>query len=607
MQLLRTKLREIPTRSRSLRQALELVWQAARPWPIVWLGLLILQGLLPVAIAYLSRELTNHLVARITQPTVWETARPVLLFAALLAGFTLLTEGLRNLSNWVRVAQGEWVRDFISDLIHEQAANVDFAFYESSEYYDRLHRAQSEAQSRPIALLENGGGLLQNGLTLIGFVGILIPFGLWLPAILLVSALPAFYAALRYSLQYHQWWLRVTEEERRAWYYSWLLTARDNAAELRVFHLHPHFQKRYRQVRDRLRKERLTLARNQGIAEFMAGGLTFLIVGLVLIGMVWQTLLGFITLGDLVLFYQVFSQGQKAMQTLLLNLNQIYTNSLFLNSMFEFLALKPQIQPPTSPKPMPLKLRQGIEFQNVTFHYPGNDRAALQNFNLTLLAGQVTAIVGNNGAGKSTLIKLLCRFYDPQAGRVLLDGVDLREFSPLELRKQITVLFQQPVYHNDTVAANIAIGDLKASPDRAMIQAAAEAAGADQPIRRLPQGYDTLLGRWFAGGTDLSTGEWQRLALARSFLRPASILILDEPTSAMDSWAEADWLDRFRALVHHQTAIIITHRFTTAMRADQIHVMVDGQVLESGNHQQLLAQKGYYAESWHMQVRDLGG
>ena len=244
-----------------------------------------------------------------------------------------------------------------------------------------------------------------------------------------------------------------------------------------------------------------------------------------------------------------------------------------------------------------------IDFRGVTFRYPGHERTVLQNFNLTIPAGQITAVVGPNGAGKSTLLKLLCRLYDPEAGRIELDGNDLRDFSVKELRRLITVLFQWPVRYYTTVAENIAVGDLRATPDPAAIEAAARRAGAHEIIARLPHGYDTPLGGWFADGSELSGGEWQRLALARAFLRRAPLMILDEPTSALDSWAEADWFDRFRILANGRTAIIITHRFTIARRADMIHVMDAGRIVESGTHDDLLLRGGLYAQSWFTQVQ----
>jgi ATP-binding cassette subfamily B protein len=244
-------------------------------------------------------------------------------------------------------------------------------------------------------------------------------------------------------------------------------------------------------------------------------------------------------------------------------------------------------------------LREGIRFRQVGFRYPGSQHVALADFNLTIPAGQMVAIVGPNGAGKSTLIKLLCRLYDPDEGRIELDGVSLRDLDLEKLRSLITVLFQQPVHYSATVRENIALGKEPGSAQGfEQLAAAARAAGAADIIEHLPSGYDTLLGKWFDGGTELSGGEWQRLALARAFLRPAPILLLDEPTSAMDSWAENDWIQRFRGLANGRTVILITHRFTTARRADIIHVMADGRIVESGRHADLLARGGPYAQSW---------
>ena len=256
---------------------------------------------------------------------------------------------------------------------------------------------------------------------------------------------------------------------------------------------------------------------------------------------------------------------------------------------------------PAQPIAAPVTLHQGIRFDKVTFHYPGTRAVALRDFDLTIPAGRLIAIVGPNGAGKSTLLKLLCRFYDPDSGSIALDGIDLRQFPINELRRRITVLFQQPVHYNATVRDNIALGEISATSTENMIQAAAQTAGAESFIQRLPEGFDNLLGHWFDKGAELSVGEWQRLALARAFLRQAPILLLDEPTSAMDPWAEADWLQRFRALAAGRTAILITHRFTTARLADEIHVMEEGRIVESGAHHNLIASGGRYAEWWSAQ------
>ena len=418
------------------------------------------------------------------------------------------------------------------------------------------------------------------------------------------STAPALFVMLQFNLRYHRWWKETTADRRLAQYYDGMLTTGPVAPELRIFDLGLYFQSAYQRLRGRLRTERLKLTRDQAIARLLAGLFGLMISGLVMGWMVWQVLQGRATLGELALFYQAFNQGQGLLRALLESAGQIYTNTLFLGNLFEFLQLKSQVVDPPKPMPAPHSLRQAIRFEDVTFYYPGTHKPVLQDFNLTIPAGQIVALVGANGAGKSTLLKLLCRFYDPQEGRITIDGIDVRELSINDLRRMITVLFQLPVTYQATAAENIAFGDLSADPAMPEIETAARCAGAHEIIARLPQGYNTRLGRWFSDGTDLSFGEWQRLALARAFLRRAQIMILDEPTSALDSWAEVDWFDRFRSLAQGKTALVITHRLTIARHADMIHVMDAGAIVESGTHDQLLARGRLYARSWFAQVRD---
>ena len=598
-----TRLRSAVAQLSYLPQTFHLVWTAAHNWTLAWIMLLVVQGLLPVATVYLTRLLVNRLVAVVGNGTSWESIQPILIPAALMAGVLLLAEFLRSAIEWIRTAQSELVQDHISALVHEKSVAVDLAFYESSEYYDHLNRARSDASSRSLGLLENSGSLLQNSITLLAMAAVLIPYGAWLRFVLLISTLPAFYVVLRLNRRQHQWWQQTTVDRRWLQYYEMLLTHSAVAAELRLFNLGPHFRSAYQALRRRLRTERLQLIKDQTLGRLGAGAVALLVSGTALIWMARQVLLGLMTLGDLALFYQAFNQSQNLMRSLLGNLGQVYSNSLFLSNLFEFLRLEPQVVDPQNPLPVPLDLKKGIRFRQITFRYPGSKRAALENFNLTIPAGQVVAIVGDNGAGKSTLVKLLCRFYDPEAGRIEVDGIDIRDLSIQEFRRLITVLFQSPIPYHATAAQNISLGDLSAAPSAAEIEAAARGAGAHELIARLPRGYDTPLGKWFANGAELSGGEWQRVALARAFLRQAQIIVLDEPTSAMDSWAEADWLERFRTLANGRTAIVITHRFTLAMRADMIHVMRNGQIVESGNHDELLAQGGLYAQSWTAQMQ----
>ena len=601
--ILSTKLRNALAQLPYLPRALKLVWEVARPWTIAWIVLLILQGVLPASIVYLTKLVVDGVVATVRNGSSWPDVRHVLVLLVILGGILLLMEVVRVGINWVRAVQAELLQDHITSLIHEKSVTADLAFYELSDYYDHLHRARAEAWYRPVALLGNLGALLQNSITLLAMAVILIPLGPWLALALMLSTLPAFYVVVHYALAEYQWRQKATGDERRAWYYDWIMTTAEAAAELRLFGLGNYFQTKYKGLRQRLRGERFQLRRKQSVAELGASVIALLIVGGALGWMVWQALQGFVTLGELALIYAAFNQGQGLMRTLLENAGQLYGNSLFLGNLFEFLSLETRItRRGGTPWPPVLEIKTGINFNGVSFTYPGASGKALDNFTMTIPSGKIVAIVGPNGAGKSTLLKLLCRFYDANEGRIDIDGIDVRDFDTDDLRRLITVLFQQPFHYNTTVRENVLYGDLNVNASDAQVQTALRAAGADEIVSRLPQQDQTLLGRWFAGGTELSVGEWQRIALARAFLRQAPIIVLDEPTSALDPWAEADWLERFRELAQGRTSIIITHRFTTAMHADVIHVMNHGQIVESGNHHVLSNQSGLYAESWSRQM-----
>jgi ATP-binding cassette subfamily B protein len=584
-----------------LPAALSLVWASSRGLSAAWITMLAVQGLLPIAIVYLVRSLVNLLVIAVRSRGAWQDLRPALAVAVVLALVLLLAEVLSGISRWLRSAQSQRVQDHITNLIHEKSRAVDLAFYETPEFYDHLHRARSEGRHRPIALLESLGSLFQNGVTLAGMAVVLLPYGAWLPAALLASTFPALIVVMRSTARRHEWSLRTTADERRTWYWDWLLTSGESAAELRLFGLGGSLQSAYQALRRRLRNEDFDLEKSRILSELTAACAALVITGCVMAWMVWRAVRGTVTPGDLALFYQAFQQGQLLLRSVLQNTGQIYANLLFLGNLFEFLALKPKVVDPERPLPAPSSLQCGIRFDRVTFRYPGSEHCALRDFSLFLPAGRIAAVVGPNGAGKSTLAKLLCRLYDPDEGRIMLDAADIRDFSLEDLRRRIGVLLQDPIRYSATVRENIAYGDSASNPAIAGIEAAARAAGADELIARLPNGYGNMLGTWFEGGTELSVGEWQRIALARAFLRRAPILILDEPTSAMDPWAEADWLGRFRRSAQGRTAVIITHRLTTAMCADIILVVAEGRIVESGTHSELLARGGRYAESWAAQ------
>lgn len=565
--------------------------------------MLLVQGLLPAISITLTRQLVNNLVVVAGGGFSWESLEKILMPIGLMASILLLGEFFNACGEWIRTAQSELVHDYISGLIHKQSVAVDYGFYEYSEFNDKLNRAREGASGRSLALLESTGSLLQNSVTLFAVAAILLPYGFWLPLTLVISAFPAFYILMYLNKVQYQWSQRTTTGRRWLGYYDWLLTNNSTAAEVRLFDFGDYFQSSYKQLRRQLRQEQLRLLRQQTLGRFGATIMALAILGFAVLWMGRLVLLGVLSLGDLAVFLQALGEAQGVIKTLLGNLGQIYRNSLFISNLFDFLQIQPKIVDPPNPVPVPSILTQGIEFRQVTFRYPGTEEPVLDNFNLVLPAGKIVAIVGDNGAGKSTLIKLLCRFYDPDSGSIQLDGTNIREFPVKKFRRLITVLFQSHIPYYTTAGENIALGDIWAASNQAEIEAAAQASGIHDKILRLPQGYNTMLGKLFPEGSELSGGQWQRLALARAFFRRAQIIILDEPTSAMDPWAEHDWLERFRTLASDRTAIVITHRFTLAMQADIIHVMRAGEIVESGNHDELLALHGLYAQSWKSQMQ----
>lgn len=579
------------------RRALALVWNAAGWWTVAWAILLIGQGLIPAGQALLLRTLVNRLVASLD----WSAIAPPAIGIALL---WVIGQLLSSALSWVRAVQAERVQDEVHRLIHIQALRLDLSFYDHPESYDQLYRAQVDAVSQPLSLLENLGSIVQNGLGFLVLAAILWTYARWLPLLLVFTAVPGLLLVARHILKEHRWNLAHTFEERRLRYLDWTITEQSSAAELRLFDLGGYHRRAFEALREILRTGKLRLVRQGAATELLAGLLAWAGSVAGLGWMLHQTIRGKVKLGDLLLCFQAFQQSQVLLRSLLEGAGKIYRSLLFVENLDEFLRVQPAIlSGRTGVQGLPIE--QSIRFERVSFTYPGGTHRALDEFDLEIPQGKIVALVGHNGAGKSTLIKLMCRFYDPDEGRILLDGADLREFDQDALRREIAVLFQDPVHYHATVRENIAFGDVDCLLDDARVCQAARDAGAIEPIERLPGEFDAVLGKWF-GGAELSGGEWQRIALARAFFRRASLIILDEPTSAMDSWAEQDWLGRFRNLTEGKTALMITHRFTTAMHADIIHVLDKGRVVESGTHEQLVALGGAYAVSWSAQMREIG-
>jgi len=582
-------------------RALRLVWEAAPGQTAAWAALLLVQGLVPGAIVYVTKWVVDAVAAAVGGGVGPGEVASVVQPAAVMAGLLLVERLAGGLSGYLQASQGERVQDHMKRLIHAKASAVDYAFYESDDYHDKLQDANVQAGSRALGLLQSLGSLARNGVAFASIAAILATYALWLPAALVVATAPVLLVVVRHNRTYRAWWNGTMRDRRRAQYFDMVLTYPESTAEVRLYGFGPEMARTYQDVRGELREGRLGLLRRQTAAGFGAALLGLLAIGGVMGWMGWRALNGRATLGDLALFYQAVNQGQGLSQSILTGFGQSYTNALFLEHFFSFLDLRPKLADPADPAPPPARVTEGVRFENVTFRYPGAERPSVEGLNLEIPAGRVTAIVGMNGAGKSTLVKLLLRFYDPEEGRVLVDGRDVRTFARRDLLDLVSVLFQDPVKYQASARTNVQLADLEA-PDAA-VEAAVRDAGAADFLDRLPKGLDTTLGRLFYEGGELSGGQWQRVALARAYLRDAPIVVLDEPTSAMDSWSEMAWFDRFQDLARGRTAAIITHRFTVAMQADVIHVMAGGRIVESGTHRDLVALGGRYAESWGAQTR----
>jgi ATP-binding cassette subfamily B protein len=583
--------------------ALRIVWSAAPGWMSSSMGLSVCEGLLPLLVIYLVKRIVDAVSAGMVSPGP-HAASNALLWVAVAAGAALLAALCHAASGLVREAQVAAVTDHVADALHARSVEVDLGYYEDARFYDALHRAQQEAPYRPARIVDGLTRLAQNALTLLAMAGLLVHFRWWVAAVLLLVSLPGVILRLRHSDRLFDWQRRRTVMERQSWYYHWLLTDGGAAKEVRLFDLGGLFRDRYRALRDKLRRERIGLGARRSAADLLAqlAGTAAVFGSFAVIAV--AAVRGLITLGDLVMYFAAVQRGLASLQEVLGGVAALYEDNLFLSNYFEFMSLQPTVREPASPRPIPRPLRSGIAFEAVTFRYPSENRPVLSELSLRIEPGQVAALVGTNGAGKTTLIKLLCRLYDPEAGRITLDGVDIRDFHIADLRGEIGILFQDFVRYNLPARENIWLGDRRRDPRDPRVETAALQAGADPTLGRLPQRYETVLGHWFEEGHELSAGEWQKVALARAFLRDAPILVLDEPTSALDALAEAEVFDAFRRLSAGRTAILVSHRFSTVRLADRIFVLADGRLAESGNHAELMAAGGLYAAMFTAQSRN---
>lgn len=583
---------------RHLPFAVQLAWRASPGWAIAWFTCLVAQTVPQIGLVLLARRLVDALTNSTTASTA-SSSNLASLFLILL-GLLLLQEMLSGLASFVTERQAQRIQDFIQGIVHAQATSLDLAFFDTPEYFDNLYRAQNDTYFRPASVVQSLGTLGQQLISTVAMGIILLQFGWLIPVLLILSVAPSVIVLLLCTRQRQAFRRESTVDERRARYFSLLLTSRDAACEVRLFDLGPSFQTLFEAIRSSLRKGERKLAARQLRAEFVASLLSFAAVAALIWWFIRRVTRGEITLGQLALFYQAATQAQRAIHGLSRQASQVYANALYLGELKEYLALQASVVSPSVPIEMP-PLRDAISFEGVTFRYHPNSEPTIQDFNLEIKAGKKVALLGPNGAGKSTLIKLLLRLYDPERGCICIDGVDLRQLSLAETRQQMTVLFQQPVQYQSTLRQNLVWGDTARDFSVQQLKNSLALAGLMPLLHKLPLGLDQPLGNQLATGHELSLGQWQRVALARALLRDSKVVILDEPTSAMDPWAEAEWLKHFFGSMDTKTVILITHRFSTAAYADEIHILEDGRILESGSHEELLRAGGRYAAGWNAQ------
>lgn len=589
---------------RRIKRAFELVLQASPKLTAAYLGLVLIQAALPLLVIY-SFKLVIDQVSQISTVAGHATAlRGLWWLVALAAAASIAVLLFRCISNVVMEAQAQQVTDRMQELLHAKSASVDLEYYENDQYQDTLHRAQQEAAFRPTRIVHAAAQILQSGLSLMAITAFLLVSFHWsLGIILALAAIPGVMLRMRHARTQFEWQRQRTATERRIEYYNWMITGPNYAKELRLFDLGGIFKQRAGELRDRLRGQRLSISVRRSAYEFISQASAALAVFGCFAYITYQTVLGLVTLGALVMFYQAFQRGMGFLSELLTGLTNLYENNLFLTNLYQFLDLKPKVVDPVAPRRFPKPITSGIRFNDVSFRYAGAERNVIERINLEIKPGEMIAIVGPNGAGKSTLTKLLCRLYDPVEGAITIDGMDLRELSRTVLQKNVSVVFQDYAHYYLSVAENIGLGNLEHLTDLDAIERAASSAGIHERVKRLPNGYATVLGKVFEGGEELSIGEWQRIAIARAFLRDAPIIILDEPSSALDPKAEYQVFQKFKELTKGRTSIVVSHRLSTVRMADRILMMENGRIIESGSHDELCKTESRYARLFELQAQ----
>ena len=606
----RKSLRERVGALRNLPPFLRQVWETSPALTLASLSLRLVRALLPVVTLYVGKLIIDEAIRLaglgITSDALADWWRQGLLahlgwLLAIEFGLAVASDVLGRIVALVDSLLSERFTNATSVRLMEHAATLDLEDFEDSELQDKLDRARRQTMGR-MTLMTQLFGQAQDAITVVSFAAGLVVYAPWLMVLLLVALLPAFigeahFNALNYSLNF-AW----TPERRELEYVRQTGASVETAKEVKIFGLSGFLIARYRQLADGFyaANRRLAIGRAGWGSVLTALGTLGYYVAYAYIA--WRTVRGEFSIGDLTFLAGSFRRLRTLLEGLLSGFSAVAGQALYLDDLYSFFEIQPEIVSPPDPRPFPMPIREGFVFEDVGFRYPGAERWAVRHLDFHLRAGEVLALVGENGAGKTTLVKLLARLYDPDEGRILLDGVDLREYDLDLLRSQVGVIFQDFVRYHLTAAENIAVGRIEARDDRARIVEAARRSLANEVIERLPKGYDQVIGKRFRTGVDLSGGEWQKVAIARAYMRDAQLLILDEPTAALDARSEFEVFQRFKDLSAGKTAVLISHRFSSVRMADRILVMNEGRFEALGTHEELMAQRGRYAELFELQA-----
>ncbi len=593
-------LRALPDVFQYTREALDLVWATSRRLTVALALLTLAAGVLPAGVAFVGARIVDAVVQAIAAGG-HDLARVLdyVVLEGVLVALTAATQrGLSTCQSLLRAQLGQRV----NEMILEKALTLDLRHFEDSEFYDKLTRARREASSRPLSLVMRSFGVVQNGIALVSFGTLLAQFSPWAVAVLLLAGLPSFIAEAKFSGDAFRLFRWRSPETRMQMYLETVIAREDRAKEVKLFELGPLLLQRYRDIFQKVFREDRALTIRRDTWGFFLGLVSTAAFYAAYAWIAVSAVRGRITLGEMTMYVLLFRQGQSAVSSILSAIGGMYEDNLYLSTLYDY--LDTPVEPSTGTAVSGPHPEEGVRFEHVTFTYPGAGEPAVNDVSFQLRPGESLALVGENGSGKTTLIKLLTRLYVPTGGRITLDGLDLAEWSPAALHRRIGVIFQDFARYQLKVGENIGAGDVRHFDDDTRWHEAASLGMAAPFIEELPAGYQTQLGKWFKDGRELSGGQWQKIALSRAFIREESdILVLDEPTAAMDARAEAQVFEQFRDLAKGRMVILISHRFSTVRMADQILVIQGGRILERGSHEQLMATNGPYAQLFQLQAR----